>query len=542
MKKTEIKMESIVSLKSIGIGVEAEITVSKGAEWVSELASFVCAEEERAEKETLLGLDRLSEINSELQRLNCDARLSDYTLSSMCGVLAGRLSSVVGKTNKLRYGNVKKKKSEGRELSDSLSVLLGDKKLGVDGTDNDDAAEGDGNAPPMLLGDGNVSLLPPGDGRAEEGEFVFSEEWLSDVADECGEIIPDRKKRFSASRSLLGLVLSVSEQFSNNPDFRCEDIGLALGVNSKGYFVSPEKNGKIYSGILNWFFAVAEEMSGEQNTEKFDFKGSRVISTFLTHAYELSRLSLFKDTGWRERLRCSFFDFASGKDGERFRAELNAIFRKEEAGGILKKQRSVVTFNEMLVRAVFFVRRFINEMREKHSLSLIGYSDLIPERDRTLSRMLSVSFGVFTAVDVTRAALKSAAKGGASFLPKFLFDTVLKVNIAGIGRFALELKDEADLFKEREVLRDERLKLCGEVLAEYSTAVFYRQAGMWGSAEDTVRTLSEVSRIAERAVDLHVRAISEMTEDIKDVSEKLSGIKDEGSGLFSELSDILKYE
>lgn len=547
-------MDSIVSLKNVQNGFETEISVV-GGDLSAEDIGLIYSETDKAEAEASSGYDGIHRLNKDIDRLTCNATLDDYAVSAMCGIVAGRINSAVSKAKKLGYGNIKKENEKSESKSSktdlSLSILLGDAPPNASDTAVTELQNGN------FLNDGTQKPLPDNRIKADDspfmlgnGEKTFSDEILGDFAKSSEEEPEATGAKLSHSKTLLGLVMAVSEQFSNNPEFSCEDTasrqGLCVEINSFGNFVSREKKGKIFSGILNWFFYLASDFS----TDDSDFVGTsgtaRPLATLVALSRELSRLSCLKCEDFGKRLHTSFESFlaAGGSNAARLRADLSDTFgdTEENKKDILKGQRSSVIFNELLIRAVFFVKGFISQMNEAPSLSLLNYCELMPYKDRTLSRMMSVSFGVFTAVDVTRAAIKSAAKGGAASLPKFLLNMALKINIAGIGRFATEIKYDAEMLGEREELRDERIRLCGEQLALNNTKVFYKQAEMWIQAESAVKTLTEASLAAKKAVAFYNESINEMTKDMITAEAHLRDLINSDKCLSDELSDILKYE
>ncbi len=544
-------MDSIVSLKNVQNGFETEISVI-GGDLSAEDIGLIYSETDKAEAEAISGYDGIHSLNKDIDRLTCNATIDDYAVSAMCGIVAGRINSAVSKAKKLGYGNIKKEnENKSNETDLSLSILLGDAPPNASDTAVTELRNGN------FLNDGTQKPLPDNRRKAEDtafllgnGENTFSDEILGDFTKSSGEEPEITGTKLSHSKTLLGLVMAVSEQFSNNPEFSCEDTasrqGLCVEINSFGHFVSREKKGKIFSGILNWFFYLAMDF-GTDNTDFVGTSGAaRPLTTLVALSRELSRLSCLKSEDFGKRLHTSFENFLAegGSGAARLRADLSDTFddTEENKKDILKGQRSSVIFNELLIRAVFFVKGFIAQMNEVPSLSLLNYCELMPYKDRTLSRMMSVSFGVFTAIDVTRAAIKSAARGGAASLPKFLLNMALKINIAGIGRFATEIKYDAEMLGEREELRDERIRLCGEQLALNSTKVFYKQAGMWIQAESAVKALTEASLAAKKAVAFYNEAINEMTKDISTSEAHLRDLVNDDKSLLGELDGILKYE
>lgn len=496
-------MDAFFGLKSIEGDLETEITVYWGDSSCDKDSDFIYSE---TEGDVFSEQERLDRVNRELQRLTCTAKASDYAVAAMCGALAGRLSPIVNKAIKLGYGKDR----------------TGKNSKGVDDEANVEEAE------------------------ETEKDKVLSVQLFRELAKECGEDIPEKGKRLSDRKNLLGLILSITEQFSEKKEFTSDLPSelpmMPVEINSKGNFVGENKNSKIFSGILNWLFKIACEEDGYREDYVGRGRISRILSPLMTFVGGMRAFPCVRDRDFRERLYVSFKDYVSGSEGERLSSQLKEIFPTDEKKGLLGGKYSAVILDELLVRAVFFVKDFTRQMEENYSLSLLDFSALMPQRDRTLERMTTVSLGVFTAIDVSRAAIRSAAGGGVLYLPKFLLDMVLKVNIAGIGRFVLTVKNDAEMLSLSESLRNERIRLCGEQLACRCTQAFYRQKQMWRSAENAVSTLAEAVELSKRTVAFYVKAINEMAEDTEKIKEDLQRKKETQESFFGQLSDLLKYE
>lgn len=99
----------------------------------------------------------------------------------------------------------------------------------------------------------------------------------------------------------------------------------------------------------------------------------------------------------------------------------------------LGKQAVPVVANECIVRTFYFIRRFINEIKDNHiehinEISKISWDKIKPYGNPTLTRMLTISTGVFTTIDIAEAVLTQ----------KYW----LSVNYVGVGRFTLALTSE----------------------------------------------------------------------------------------------------
>ena len=96
----------------------------------------------------------------------------------------------------------------------------------------------------------------------------------------------------------------------------------------------------------------------------------------------------------------------------------------------LCKQAVPVVANECIVRSFYFIRRFAIVMKENNVNCLadfkkIDWNSVKPINNPTIARMLSISTGVFTALDIGKAIVT----------PKYW----VSINYVGIGRFAVAI-------------------------------------------------------------------------------------------------------
>jgi hypothetical protein len=99
----------------------------------------------------------------------------------------------------------------------------------------------------------------------------------------------------------------------------------------------------------------------------------------------------------------------------------------------LGRQAIPVAANECIVRSFYFIRRLAMEIRENDICSVTGlkqieWSKVKPLNNPTISRMLTISTGVFTTVDV----------GEAIIAQKYW----VSINYVGIGRFAVAIGED----------------------------------------------------------------------------------------------------
>ena len=249
--------------------------------------------------------------------------------------------------------------------------------------------------------------------------------------------------------TLIGLIASIIVQFSGEARYMPKSGGIvkiSVDVNEYGNFTGTDTGSKIFSGIINWFFKIVKTIDNTKGHWMSDLAGSHssagkgmgLPGTLLSTLKELSSLSCFKDTNFSENLRKAYQNgIGDGKSqvdlgifNELFKGASSKFDARTElaVGNELKRQALPVVLNEMLVRGFYFIRRFIEEMKNKDSILDINWKNTIPVNNRTIIRMLTISKGTFTAFDAADAAIRS--HGSKS---KF----ILRINFVGAGSFAI---------------------------------------------------------------------------------------------------------
>ena len=112
-----------------------------------------------------------------------------------------------------------------------------------------------------------------------------------------------------------------------------------------------------------------------------------------------------------------------------FRTELGVIY---EVG----RQAIPVILNQCLIRSFYFARRLAHEVKALQIASLkdlqrIDPEDVLPFRNKAIARMSTVSCGVFSAVDLSDAAVRAAIASRGS-KKEFLEEFVVRVNFVGL--------------------------------------------------------------------------------------------------------------
>ena len=397
---------------------------------VGTVAEEVGLEENIDQRDTLLK-EYSDECQADLERLTCNADNLDLLSSVCCGIVSGIIDAVV--VGKWDFSSAKALSHE-----DVNHLVIDFAKKDPEYQD--------------FLGRGR-------DGERLENAITFLEKKYHLPGDgayqkkglNMGVGGKDhRLADFSHHNSPVGLICSILVQFTGKATFfnpAGELFPIPITVDAEGQFVGANTSAKIFSGIVNWFMSVGQSAAlhkGHLMSDKATAQG--IPGTFMSILKELSVLPCFKDKDFGVKLRNAYANGIGSGNGKLDLGQFNALFsgasskfdmRTEmSVGHELKRQSIPVVVNEMLVRGVYFVRRFIDEIREKGAIDKINWRNCIPANNRTLQRMVTVASGTFMAVDLADAFVESAiqSKGNQALLAE---GVVLRINFVGIGRFAL---------------------------------------------------------------------------------------------------------
>ncbi|MCD8157664.1 MAG: hypothetical protein LUD77_01875 [Clostridiales bacterium] len=245
---------------------------------------------------------------------------------------------------------------------------------------------------------------------------------------------------FAHHPTIVGLIFSLLTQFtekSYGTDVKGNFIVVDVPEKSK-VFIGNDIPDKILKGTITWFFHLVSDMAGSSSTAGIT-GGTGIPGPILSMAKEISVLPFFKSLKVNGDMSLSVFlsklfngTLMMKRDENGQIIEESVIkfdFRGEMGAAVeLSKQAVPVAANECIVRTFYFIRRFAIEMKENNVSDLadmkkIDWDSVKPMNNPTIARMLTISTGVFTALDIGEAIASQ----------KYW----IAVNYAGIGRFAV---------------------------------------------------------------------------------------------------------
>lgn len=375
----------------------------------------------------------ISELDGQIKLNSADADYLDYLVAISSGILSGMVDV-------LWCGDFDLKK--GREISEKQVkdfVVNVAKKLGCKKDDISSAVE--------YLERYHI----PSDGNTAE----------------LGGGLQHHLRDFGHHPTIVGLVFSLLTQFtgmSYGTDTNGNFIIVPVPESSKA-FIGKDVPEKIFNGTIVWFFHLVSDMAGSKATAALN-GGTGIPGPILSLAKELSVLPPFNKIQIQDKSLSLFLSklfngtlFAKYDENHKIIKETVVRFDlRSELGVIVElgKQSVPVIINECIVRAFYFVRQLKQELKSivitcLDDFSLIDWRSVVPTKNPTLLRMLTVSSTVLTTVDIAEAIVKE----------KYW----VAINYVGVGRFAVAVGQEtASALKVRDL---KRIKGAYEKIALY---------------------------------------------------------------------------
>ena len=250
---------------------------------------------------------------------------------------------------------------------------------------------------------------------------------------------------FAHHPTIVGLVFSLLTQFtekSYGTDVNGRFITVDVLEKSKP-FIGKDIPEKILMGTIIWFFHLVSDMAGSSSTAGTT-GGTGIPGPLLALAKEVSAIPFFKNIKVDDDMSMSLFlsKLFNGtlmmKRDEKGQIVKDSIIKFDLRGELgvaveLCKQAVPVVANECFVRAFYFIRHLAMEMKENRvgcfaDMKMIDWDTVKPLNNPTIARMLTISTGVFTVLDI----------GEAIATQKYW----VSINYVGIGRFAVAISSD----------------------------------------------------------------------------------------------------
>ena len=471
--------ENIFSEENDDLKVEYEIINIEHSQ-DEDIKKYVKAKIKNIDSAIDINDSKLQEYNKQLKKFTNQADALDYTVAIGSGILAGIIDSFFVGDFSLSDG-----KKWGNEQLEKIV-----KKLGK----NDNVYEAKKNLEKFHI---------PSD---------TSKVWNKKNITPHTHRIDD----LAHHTSLVGLISSITTQFTEISYFQNRfGENLCLDITDKG-LIGNNLSEKIFTETVNWFYHLVSDMTKSEGNIGY---GMGIPGPILSLAKELSMLPGINKTKLPQII--DYF-YVKGFD---LRTELGVLQQ-------LGKQAIPVILNEVLIRVFYFFSRLIKEYKEKENFKDIDWKNVLPYKNRTLTRMLTISSGTFLAFDLLDAGIRSGGNWGTF---------VLRVNFVNIGRFTVSCYNEYKMEREKEKIKKDILDLYSQQLSLNNIKLSYNIAGMWVSTKEAIENIEEFSNNIQNSIPYIDNSNKELKEELDKIGDSIDIIKKENKNqkLLKNLKSIL---
>lgn len=481
-------------------------------------------------------LQKIEELNSDIDRLTNHADGLDYTVAVASGIIAGIIDSFwVGEFSLDRANKWGDKK-----VNDFVMKIA--KKQGYEGDDLSKAIK---------------HLEDKYEIAADKATNAF------------GGGLQHHLRDFSHHPTPVGLIFSMLTQFTEK----------VYGTDVAGVFkivpvdastlIGKNLPEKITFGLINWFFHMVSDMAGSSTSVGNGSAGTGLPGPIVSFLKEISALPIFRNMNkdgykefsvWISKL---FNGTLLGKRDENGKLIEAVKFDLRTEIGVaheIGRQAVPVIVNECVVRGFYFLRRLFAELKNNKIKSIadlknINWKSTLPFKNRTIVRMLTIATGTFTAFDTADALIRAAIETGgfnAATAGKF----ILRVNFVGIGRFAIAVVTDVAMGIKRSNKRAELSEALSEYFSLTNIKIYYRKADLmcsfaemydkeaemhtaekevWIEARNASLALEQMYEQIGKTCMVYKETVAEMDKCLNDIAALMPGIDEKNPGLREKL-------
>lgn len=349
----------------------------------------------------------LNETVDSIKGLKPDCDKLDYILATSSGALCGIIDIfLVGKPGESPLGNITDKWFVARTID--FAKLCNPEKKNFDSLDS-----------ALRFLEKKFKVPYDQTGLGDAGKTIF------DLTAKNHHF-----KSLAHNPSLLGLFFSILDQFSNTSHFVTDGQLVSLQqADEKWELRGGNIPSKLFCGFANWIGHLISDVSGSSSSAAKGNRGTGLPSPLWTWTNDIIAI--------KAKLGLSVTE----TDKAMNELALN-IFEKGYDIRFQTAQAIPVFLNELLVRLIYAIRRlfrYFSEIPKTERSFALMWKKCEPFSNATVKRMLSVAHGTFCLVDVGDAVSRSLIAGGGTFNA---VEFVLRLNVVGVGRFAISLYGE----------------------------------------------------------------------------------------------------
>ncbi len=371
--------------------------------------------------------EHIAESIETVKRLTPECDKIDYILAATSGAICGVIDIfLVGKPRESPVGEITDKWFENRTMDFA-------KLCGWDGKDNPCFSSA-------------VKYLE------KKFKIPYDQRGAGDAASGIFDLNP-RSHHFKSlghNPTLLGLFFSILDQFNNTSHFVSEEKMISLQEADSNFDLRGSSTlSKLFCGFVNWLGHLVSDMSGSSSSKG---RGMGIPSPLWSWTNDVIAI--------KRKLNISVSEFDKGINDLALR-----IYKESYDTRFQTAQAIPVIINELLVRTIYSIRRllqyFSNVNKEDRSFDLL-WKTCEPFSDATVKRMLIVAHGTFCLIDAGDAVARGFIAGGSCFNIAEFF---MRLNIIGVGRFAISLYGEVKKGNKKNKAKEEAYFLMREKIA-----------------------------------------------------------------------------
>lgn len=364
-----------------------------------------------------------------------------------------------------------------------------------------------------------------------KGAVNFLEDKFPIVADqatkEFGGGLQHHLRDFSHHPTPVGMFFSILTQFTHK----------VYGTDVKGCFMSVyiedsdlighSISEKISLGVIQWFFHMVSDMAGSSNSILKGKRGTGLPGPLGSLLKEASALPFFRkvdERGYKVfsvKISKLFNGTLLGEYDENGKIirPLEVDLRTEMGiGHQLGQQAIPVIINECIVRGFYFVRRFIKELKENkiHSikeLDKVNWKNTLPGKNRTITRMLTISTVIMFAINIGDAVIEAAVESGGIKNPAFLRGVVVKINYIGATRFVIAVGTDVWMGAKKNRIRREYNETMNRMISALNVKMYCKEAELMSKKSELYKREAEVLH-AEKDMWIQVENTTEAMEEL----------------------------
>ncbi len=396
-----------------------------------EFAADIHTAENAAEIELAEITSALDENNTILKRMTPDCDKTDYILAACSGAICGVMDIFfVGAPGESSLGKITDLWFENRTKDFA-------KLCGWNNKSNDSISSA-------------IRFLE------KEFKIPYDQRGAGDAASWVFDLTPKNHhfKSLGHNPTLLGLFFSILDQFSNTSHFVSGGELISLQeADNKFELHGNNLSSKLFSGFINWFGHLISDITGSSGSKR---RGMGIPSPFWSWTNDVIAI--------KKKLDIPVVEF--DKSINEIALE---IYKKGYDVRFQATQAIPIFINELLVRTFYSVRRliryFLTTQKGNRSFILL-WKSCEPFSNATVKRMLVVAHASFCLIDAGDAIARSFINGGVNFN---VVELVMRLNIVGVGRFAISLYGEASRGINKYSIKEEIIALRREkfIIADY---------------------------------------------------------------------------